>query len=88
MEWLLCPHIDSTGLNKLICKRLEKPDLACVRSLPGPVASPIEGHAPHRSYEIQGQECQLEPLKLVILLPTSGVNAGDPPPLGIVDTGV
>jgi hypothetical protein len=84
---VLCPHIYSTDLNELICKRLEKPDLTCVRSLPRPAASPIVRHAPHRAYEVQGQERQLEPLKLAILLPTSGVNAGDPPP-GIVDTGV
>ena len=48
----------------------------------------IGRHAPDRAHEVEGPECQLEYLKLVRWLPTSGVNAGNPPPHGVVDARV
>ena len=82
---MLCPHIYSTDLSGLICKRLEEAHLAYLRTLLRPAPSLIRRHTPYRAHEVKGPECQLECLKLVILLSPSGVNAGDPPPPGIVD---
>src|SRR5688572_14660133 len=85
---------DGTGLTKsgqepgLICKRLEEAHLARLRALPRPAPSLIGRHTPYRAHEVEGPECQLEYLKLVILLSPSGVNAGNPPPPGIVDARV
>src|SRR5919202_253717 len=53
-----------------------------------PAASLLGRHAPHEAYEVQGPEGQLEHLQLVVWLSTSGVDAGDPPLPGLVDTGV
>ena len=75
-------------MNGVICKKLEEADLTYERALTRPAASLIGRHAPHEAYEVEGPEGQLEHLKLVILLSTLGVNAGDPPLPGIVDTGV
>jgi hypothetical protein len=83
---VLCSFIYSTEVNGLSCKRLEEADLTCERALTRPAASLIGRHAPHKASEGEGPEGQLEHLTRVLGLPTSGVNAGDPPP-GIVDTG-
>src|ERR671924_399543 len=83
-----CPLIYSTDLNGLMCKGLEEADLTYSRSLMRPAASLIGRHAPHEAYEVQGPEGQLEHLQPVVLLSTSGVDAGDPLLPGIVDTGV
>jgi hypothetical protein len=85
---LPCPHMYSTDLTGFMCQRLEVAHLAYLRTLLGPAPSLIGRHTPDRAHEVEGPEGQLEYLKLVILLPPSGVNAGDPPPPRIVDAKV
>ena len=88
MASVLCPRIYSTDVNGFMCKSLEEAQLAYLRTLLRPAPSLIGRHAPYRAHEVEGPEGQLEYPTLVILLPPSGVNAGDPPPPGIVDARV
>jgi hypothetical protein len=50
-------------------------------------SAPLVGkHPPDRAHQFDGQECQLQGLKLAIWLSTLAIDGGNPPPHGVIDT--